>query len=83
MFLDIQYERFYNPQRSCGHGSVVERLLPKQNVAGSNPAARSKRKASRNTLGALRHEPTHVKRYFINHIYGELIFFDAPHLLVD
>ncbi len=24
-----------------GHGSVVERLLPKQNVAGSNPAARS------------------------------------------
>ena len=27
--------------RERGHGSVVERLLPKQNVAGSNPAARS------------------------------------------
>ena len=53
MFLDSHLERFYNPERLCGHGSVVERLLPKQNVAGSNPAARSKRKASKNTLEAL------------------------------
>ena len=54
MFLDSHLERFYNLERLCGHGSVVERLLPKQNVAGSNLAARSKHKASKNILEALR-----------------------------
>jgi hypothetical protein len=41
LILDLPRSPAYNLRRVGGHGSVVERLLPKQNVAGSNPAARS------------------------------------------
>ena len=62
-FLDIKYEHFYNPQQPCGHGSVVERLLPKQNVAGSNPAARSICKNLQDYYGGFSLLKTHVKIY--------------------
>ena len=39
--LDILPSRAYNSNHKCGCSSVVERLLPKQNVVGSSPITRS------------------------------------------
>lgn len=39
--LDTPLGAFYNGLQSAGIAQLVERLLPKQNVAGSNPTARS------------------------------------------
>ena len=36
-----------NSQRTCGRGSVVERLLAKEKATGSNPVARSENTAGR------------------------------------
>ena len=40
-------------QMQCGSSSVVERQLPKLNVAGSNPVSRSKAKIPSTKVGGI------------------------------
>ena len=39
--LAKRYKLYYTFYQYCGRGSVVERLLAKEKVTGSNPVARS------------------------------------------